>query len=65
MQCKRPLINKNLNFYRAYSSISNQSDNLINSNDLNKLQKNNNLKFNNNLFVSTLIYNNAETEKLN
>jgi group I intron endonuclease len=62
---KSTFINKNLYFYREYSTISNTTNNLINSNNSNKLQKNNNLKFNNNLFVSTVIYNNAETEKPN
>jgi LAGLIDADG endonuclease/GIY-YIG catalytic domain len=52
-------------FNRKYSTISNSYNNLINSNNSNKLQESNNLKLNNNLFVSSLTYNNAETEKLN
>jgi len=73
---KFPIINKNLNFNRKYSTaatVTNNSINLINLNNIHKLQaptpspKNreagNNFKLNNNLFVSSLIYNNAETEK--
>lgn len=41
--------------YRKYSTISNSYNNLINSNNSNKLQKSNNLKLNNNLFVSYII----------
>jgi hypothetical protein len=51
-------INKNIISYRKYSTSLKNKNNLINTNNLN------NLKLNNNMFVSSVIYNNAEEDKL-
>jgi LAGLIDADG endonuclease/GIY-YIG catalytic domain len=49
---------------RKYSTVSNNYNKLINSDNSNKFQNSNNLKFNKNIFELVVIYNNAEENKL-